>query len=57
MNSEETVVTIIVCICTVCEDCQELHHGDCPVHGALVPLPDIGNDHDSEKFTKVRTLL
>ena len=44
---------LFLCVFLVCEDCQAIHHGDCPVHGALSPLPDIGNDMDSKQFTKV----
>ena len=36
------------CICTVsvCEECQDLHYGDCPVHG---PLQIIEDRHEGER--------
>ena len=38
----------------VCEDCEELHHGDCPIHGPLGTLdPTSGLDQDSIAFTNV----
>ena len=37
----------------VCDDCNELHHGECPVHGALRALPHIGHDQSSLQYTKV----
>ena len=37
-----------------CDDCEELHHGDCPVHGPLLAL-DTSSGHDitSLAFTDV----
>ena len=38
---------------SVCEDCEELHHGDCPVHGPLASLDESGDpDEDSLAYTK-----
>ena len=39
---------------TVCEDCNEVYHGDCPVHGPLGKLDvSAGQDQDSVMFTTV----
>ena len=38
----------------VCEECQKIHHGDCPVHGPLTTLDSSsGNDEESCKYTSV----
>ena len=38
----------------VCEDCHAPYHGDCPVHGPLIPLDESrGWDQDSKSFTSV----
>ena len=38
----------------VCEDCNEFHHGDCPVHGPLLTLgPSDGHDEASLQYTTV----
>jgi len=38
----------------VCDDCDKSYHGDCPVHGSLIPLDESrGLDHDSKSFTSV----
>lgn len=38
----------------VCEDCEEIYHGDCPVHGPLVSLDVSGDpDQDSLTYTKI----
>ena len=40
---------------SVCEDCEQLHHGDCPVHGPLAPLDESGDpDQESLAYTKIR---
>ncbi|XP_065903868.1 zinc finger protein 709-like isoform X2 [Dysidea avara] len=37
-----------------CEDCHAPYHGDCPVHGPLIPLDESrGWDQDSKSFTSV----
>ena len=39
---------------TVCEDCSELHKGDCPVRGPMLMLdPASGHDEASLKYTSV----
>ncbi len=39
---------------TVCEDCNDLYHGDCPVHGPLGTLDlTSGVDQDSMRYTDV----
>ena len=39
---------------TVCDDCNTLHHGDCPVHGPLKELdPSAGIDLASLMFTQL----
>ena len=38
----------------VCEDCEELYDGDCPIHGPLRTLDaSAGWDHDSLAYTTV----
>ena len=39
----------------VCEDCEEIHHGDCPVHGPLLTLDPSNDGHDeaSLQYTTV----
>ena len=37
----------------VCEDCNEVHHGDCPVHGPLLPFDEAGIDTPSLAYTKM----
>lgn len=40
--------------CTVCDDCNTLHHGDCPVHGPLKELDlSAGIDLASLTFTQL----
>ena len=40
--------------CAVCEDCEELHHGDCPVYGPVASLDESGEpDQESLAYTKV----
>lgn len=34
----------------MCDDCDVLHHGDCPTHGPLKPLDDI-TEHDQASLT------
>ncbi|XP_065888894.1 histone-lysine N-methyltransferase set-17-like [Dysidea avara] len=37
-----------------CDDCDKSYHGDCPVHGPLIPLDESqGCDQDSKSFTSV----
>uniref|UniRef100_A0A1X7ULJ8 Uncharacterized protein n=1 Tax=Amphimedon queenslandica TaxID=400682 RepID=A0A1X7ULJ8_AMPQE len=41
-------------ICVICEDCQKIHHGDCPVHGPLATLdPSSGYNTASLQYTSV----
>ena len=41
-------------IITVCEDCNEVYHGDCTVHGPLGRLDtSTGHDQDSVMYTTV----
>ena len=46
---------LCVCIClAVCEDCEEVYDGDCPIHGPLRCLdPSAGWDEDSKAYTTV----
>ena len=38
----------------VCEDCEEVYEGDCPIHGPLRDLDSsTGWDEDSKTFTTV----
>ena len=38
----------------VCEDCEEVYDGDCPIHGPLRCLdPSVGWDKDSMAYTTV----
>ena len=44
----------IVFLSPVCNDCDKSYHGDCPVHGPLIPLDESwGWDQDSNSFTGV----
>eukprot|EP00731_Ephydatia_muelleri_P025691 Em0017g774a len=36
-----------------CEDCNEVHHGDCPIHGPLVPFDESGSDTPSMLYTSM----
>ncbi|XP_065900691.1 zinc finger protein 709-like isoform X2 [Dysidea avara] len=37
-----------------CLDCGKSYHGDCPVHGPLIPLDEsLGLDQDSQSYTSV----
>ena len=39
---------------SVCEDCEEVYDGDCPIHGPLRCLdPSAGWDEDSKAYTTV----
>lgn len=41
--------------CLVCEDCEQIHHGDCPVHGPLLTLDySSGHDEASLQYTAVQ---
>ena len=47
---------MLLCVCNyvVCEDCNAPYHGDCPIHGPLIPLDESrGWDQDSKSFTSV----
>ena len=38
----------------VCDNCEEIHHGDCPVYGPLLTLdPSTGHDEASLQYTTV----
>ena len=38
----------------VCVACNKSYHGDCPIHGPLIPLDESqGWDQDSKSFTSV----
>ena len=44
----------IVLLFPVCVDCDKSYHGDCLVHGPLIPLDEYrGWDQDSKSFTSV----
>jgi len=46
--------TAIVLSFSVCVTCDKSYHGDCPVHGPLIPLDESrGWDQDSKSFTSV----
>ena len=49
------MVQVLLYIYTaVCEDCEEVYEGDCPIHGPLKDLdPSPGWDEDSKTFTTV----
>ncbi len=52
---------IVIYYCThththslVCDDCEALHHGDCPIHGPLRILPEgSGFDETSNQHTSI----
>lgn len=39
---------LFYCIISVCEECQDLHYGDCPVHGPLHVVEDKIRDGNSD---------
>ena len=44
----------VILLFLVCVDCDKSYHGDCPVHGPLMPLDESrGWDQDSKSFTSV----
>ncbi len=48
---------IIIVLVLVCEDCSQLHHGQCPSHGPLQTIdPVAGFDVQSKKFTNLPVL-
>ena len=40
----------------VCEECQDLHYGDCPVHGPLEVIEDRPEDGNSNLSSAVASL-
>ena len=44
---------LLVILHVVCEDCNEVHHGDCPIHGPLVPFDELGSDTPSLQYTSM----
>jgi len=47
-------VTCTVLLSPVCDDCDKSYHGDCPVHGPLIPLDEFrGWDQDSKSYTSI----
>ena len=57
MNIFVSLVSIRLLIKLVlldCDNCEEIHHGDCPVHGPLLTLdPSSGHDEASLQYTTV----
>ena len=57
MNISVSLVSIwllLQLVLLVCDNCEEFHHGDCPVHGPLLTL-DLSSGHDeaSLQYTSV----
>ena len=42
--------------CSVCEECQDLHYGDCPVHGPLQIIADKTMEGNSNLSSAVASL-
>ena len=42
--------------CVVCEECQDLHYGDCPVHGPLQVIVDRTMEGNSNLSSAVASL-
>ena len=58
MNISVSLVSIrllLQLLLLVCDNCEEFHHGDCPVHGPLLTL-DPSSGHD-EAFLQYTTLF
>ena len=57
MNISVSLVSIwllLQLLLLVREDCEEIHHGDCPVHGPLLTLDSSsGHDEASVQYTTV----
>ena len=48
------ILRIIYCLYVVCDECEDLHHGQCPVHGPLKQFDtSAGFDEPSKKFTDI----
>ena len=48
------VTSILQLSLLVCKDCEDIHHGDCPIHGPLLTLdPSSGHDEASLQYTTV----
>ena len=57
MNISVSLVSIwllLKIVLLVCDNCEEIHHGDCPVHGPLLTL-DLSSGHDeaSLQYTSI----
>ena len=52
--SSVSICLLLQLLLLVCDNCEEIHHGDCPVHGPLLTL-DSSSDHDeaSLQYTTV----
>ena len=52
--SSVSIWLLLQLLLLVCGDCEEFHHGDCPVHGPLLTLdPSSGHDEASLQYTTV----
>ena len=51
-----TLKFIYVFRCIVCEECQDLHYGDCPVHGPLQIIADKTMEENSNFSSAVASL-
>ena len=51
IGSLKECIIIVQLLFSDCEDCEEIHHGDCPVHGPLQILDSSGFDEASKYYT------
>ena len=49
----KNIICIDLFLLKVCEDCNDVYHGDCPVHGPLVPFDEAGTDMPSLVHTSM----
>ena len=52
--SSVSICLLLQLLLLVCDNCEEFHHGDCPVHGLLLTLDSSsGHDEASLQYTNV----
>ena len=50
-------ISINIALFAVCEECGDFNHGDCPIHGPLIPIEDSALDEIDKEKTKARASL
>ena len=52
--SSVSIWLLLQLLLLVCDNCEDFHYGDCPVHGPLLTLdPSSGRDEASLQYTSV----